>query len=112
MRQFTRLTLLFALCMSLFLTGCVSPTSEPKIQLLNSEETVKLLNSATNVQPAGEAMVNEMTNDDGTTITTTQLFEFRMDDGTGGTIGTSCTGSCKVDGPVGFGGHARRQVTI
>ena len=104
MSPLTRLPLLFALCMSLFLTSCDSSTSEPRIQLLSSEETVELLSSATNVQPAGEAMVNKMTNDDGTTITTTQLFRFRMDDGTGGTIGTTCTGLCKVGGPGGIGG--------
>ena len=104
MSPFTRLTLLFALCLSLILTACDSRTSEPKIQLLSSEETVKLLNSATNVQPAGEAMVNEVTNDGRTTITTTRLFGFRTDDGTGGTIGTTCTGSCRVDSPGGIGG--------
>ena len=101
MSQLTRLSMLLALCLSLFITGCDSPTSEPKIQLLSSEESVKLLSSATNVQPIGEAVVNEVTNDGGTTITTTQLFGFRTDDGTGGTIGTSCSGSCKMIGGTG-----------
>ena len=104
MSLFTKLTVLFALCISLILTGCDSPTSEPEIQLLNPEETVELLTSAKSVEPFGKAVVNELTNDAGTTITTTQLFRFRMDDGAGGSVGTACTGICKVDGAGGTSG--------
>ena len=100
------LTILSAMISCSILVGCNSPVSEPEIKLLSSTQTTELLASAIRVEPVGEAVVNVSTSDTTTTITTTQLFSFRLNDDTGGSTGASCVGICKIAGPGGSGGCA------
>ena len=90
----------YTLILCIVLSSCTSPVSEPRIQLLGAAQTKELLTSAKRAEPAGDAVVNIFTSDTTTTITTTQLFSFRLNDNTGGSTGMSCVGVYKTVGPV------------